>query len=137
VNRQARGQAIVEFALVSPLLLLALVGIIALGLVARTDGAISAVASEAARAAALASTPSAAVAAGQARAGAVARGYGLGQVSVNVDTSAFRRGGQVVATADYALVLYLPLLDATLKTVPFHRVGVEPIAPNRSFWPSS
>jgi len=116
VTRRTGGQAIVEFALVSPLLLLALVGIIALGPVARTDGAI---------------------AAGQARAAAVAQGYGLRQVGVNVDTSAFRRGGQVVATADYTLVLDLPLLDATLKTVPFHRVGVEPIAPHRSFWPSS
>jgi Flp pilus assembly protein TadG len=137
LTRRAGGQAIVEFTLVSPLLLLALVGIIALGLVVRTDGAISAVASEAARAAALASSPSAAVGAGQARAAAVAQGYGLRQVSVSVDTSAFRRGGQVVATADYTLVQYLPLLDATLKTVPFHHVGVEPIAPNRSFWPSS
>ncbi len=135
MSRRAGGQTIVEFALVSPLLLLALVGIIALGLVVRTDGAISAVASEAARAAALASSPSAAVAAGQARAVAVAQGYGLGQVTVSVDASAFRRGGQVVATADYTLVLNLPMLDATVKTVPFHRVDVEPIAPNRSFWP--
>jgi hypothetical protein len=54
-----------------------------------------------------------------------------------VDTSAFGRGGEVVATVDYALVLNLPLLDITVRTVPFHRVGVEPIAPNRSFWPSS
>jgi Flp pilus assembly protein TadG len=135
VNRRTGGQAIVEFALVSPLLLLAVVGIVALGLVGRTDGAVSAVASEAARAAALASSPSAAIAAGQARAAAVAQGYRLGQVSVNVDTRAFRRGGQVVATADYTLVLNLPMLDATVKTVPFHRVDVEPIAPNRSFWP--
>jgi hypothetical protein len=111
------------------------VGILALGVVARTDGAVSAVASEAARAAALASTPAEAIAAGQSRAAAVARGYGLdpGQVAITVDISRFGRGGTVGTTADYTLVLDLPLLDSALRTVSFHRVGGEPIAPNRSF----
>jgi Flp pilus assembly protein TadG len=132
---RAPGQSIVEFALVSPLLLLLFSGVVALALVARTDGAVSAVASEAARAAALASTPAAAVVAGQSRGADVATGYGLNsaQVSVNVDTSAFVRGGRVAATADYTLMLNLPLLDSVLRTVAFHRFGVEPIAPNRSF----
>jgi Flp pilus assembly protein TadG len=135
MKRRARAQSLVEFVLISPLLLLLVVGVTALGLVVRTDGAVSAVASEAARAAALASTPAAAVAAGQARGATVAEGYGLDphRVTVNVDTSAFGRGGQVRTTADYTLALNLPLLDSTLKAVPFHRTGVEPIAPNRSF----
>src|SRR5919206_1259188 len=105
MTRRSRAQAIVEFALLSPLFLLLLVGVTALGLVMRTDGAVSAVASEAARAAALASTPAAAVSAGRARGADVAQGYGLdpSQLVVAVDTSAFGRGGEVGATADYTL----------------------------------
>jgi Flp pilus assembly protein TadG len=135
MTRRARAQALVEFVLVTPLFLLLVVGVAALGLVVRTDGAVAAVAAEAARSAALASTPAAAVSAGRARGGNVAQGFGLdpNQVMVNVDTSAFGRGGEVGTTADYTLVLNLPLLDSTLRTVSFHRVGVEPIAPNRSF----
>jgi Flp pilus assembly protein TadG len=135
VTRRARAQALVEFVLVTPLFLLLVVGVAALGLVVRTDGAVAAVATEAARSAALASTPAAAVTAGRTRGGNVAQGYGLdpNQVMINVDTSAFGRGGEVGTTADYTLVLNLPLLDGTLRTVSFHRVGVEPIAPNRSF----
>jgi len=64
VTRRARGQALVEFVLVTPLFLLLIVGVMALGVVVRTDGAVSAIATEAARAAALASTPAAAVTAG-------------------------------------------------------------------------
>jgi Flp pilus assembly protein TadG len=132
-----RGQSMVEFAIVSPLFLLLLVGVAALGVVARTDGAVAAVASESARAAALASTPASAVAAGQARGAAVASGYGLnpGEVAVKIDTNAFGRGGRVAATADYTLVLNLPLLDTALSTVSFERRGIEPVAPNRSFRP--
>jgi Flp pilus assembly protein TadG len=135
VSRRSPGQAMVEFVLTSPLLLLLVVGVMALGLVARTDGAVSAVASEAARAASLTPTPAAAIAAGQSRGAAVAQGYGLdpNQVMIRVDTSAFGRGGQVGATADYRLVLNLPLLDSTLRAVSFHRTGIQPIAPNRSF----
>jgi len=135
VSRGARAQALVEFVLVMPLFLLLIVGVTALGLVVRTDGAVSAVASEAARSAALASSPAAAVTAGKTRGGDVAQGYGLNpnQVMVNVDTSAFGRGGEVGTTADYTLILNLPLLDSTLRTVSFHRAGIEPIAPNRSF----
>ena len=135
MTRRARAQALVEFVLVTPLFLLLVVGVAALGLVVRTDGAVAAVAAEAARSAALASTPAAAITAGRTRGGNVAQGYGLdpSQVMVNVDTSAFGRGGEVGTTADYTLVLNLPLLDGTLRTVSFHRVGVEPIAPNRSF----
>jgi hypothetical protein len=135
MTRRARAQSLIEFVLITPLVLLLTTGVVALGLVARTDGAVSAVASEAARAAALASTSASAVTAGQARGADVAVGYGLDprQVRIGVDTSAFGRGGQVGTTADYTLVLELPLLDTTLKTVSFHRVGIEPIAPNRSF----
>jgi len=135
MSRGARAQALVEFVLMSPLFLLLIVGVTALGLVVRTDGAVSAVASEAARAAALASTPATAVTAARTRGGDVAQGYGLdpNQVFVNVDTSAFGRGGEVGTTADYVLVLSLPLLDTRLRTVSFHRVGIEPIALHRSF----
>jgi len=135
MRRATRGQALIEFVLLTPLFLMLVVGVIGLGLVVRTDGAVSAVASEAARAAALASTPAVAVIAGRTRGGDVAQGYGLdpNKVMINVDTSAFGRGGEVGTTADYTLALNLPLLDSTLKTVSFHRVGMEPIAPNRSF----
>jgi len=129
-----RGQALVETALMMPVLLLALMGAAGIGLVARTDGGVAGVAMEAARAAALASTPAAAEAAGNERAHQVAEGYGLTDPSlhVDVDTSDFRRGGEVRSIVTYRLSLQaLPLVGWV--EVPLRRTGAQPIARNRSF----
>jgi hypothetical protein len=92
------------------------------------------VASEAARAGALASDAAQAVEAAQTRASTVADGYGL--VSRNlrlvVETSEFRRGGTVRVVVGYTLPLSsLPLVGWV--EVPLRHEAAERIAPNRSF----
>jgi len=133
VKRSQRAQAIVEAAVIFPALLALAIGAVGVGLVARTDGAVAAVALEAARAASEASTPAQAVTDGQARGYAVARGYGLGNsVQVNVDTRSFGRGGEVSAEVDYTLSLDQAFILGWAK-VPFRITRVEPIEPYRSF----
>src|ERR1700730_16140585 len=68
------GQALVEAALVLPLMLMLVLGVVAVGIVGHTDAALLAVAQEAARAAATASDPGAAATHGVARGMQVADG---------------------------------------------------------------
>lgn len=134
--RRAPAQALVELALIVPALLVALLVVLALGLVARADGGVGAVAGEAARAGALAPDATRAVAVARDRARAVAKGYGLtnGSLRVYVDTADFRRDGVVRVAVGYTLPLQeLPLLGWT--AVPLRHEAAEPIAPNRSFRP--
>ena len=107
------GQAVVELALVAPLLLFLAFGVVAIGRIAQATMAVSAVADEAARTAALAPTAGAAVVAGIERGQQVASGYGLAAsgLQLTVDARAFGRGGQIRATVRYTVdVQDLPLL---------------------------
>jgi hypothetical protein len=109
-----RGQALVETALVVPLLLILAFGVVAAGRVAHGQMAVSAVAREAARAAALADTAADARARGIARAREVATGHGLDEeaIDVRVEPGAFGRGGEVRASVRYVVSLQdLPLLS--------------------------
>ena len=109
----ATGQALVELALVAPLLLFLTFGVLAVGRVAQAHMAVSAVADEAAQAAALAGSPSEAVLNGLARGQQVANEYGLtgDALALSVDARDFRRGGEVRADASYTVRLDdLPLL---------------------------
>lgn len=133
---QAVGQAIVETALVLPLLLMLAFGVVAAGRVVQAQAGVSAVAREAARAAALASSPGAAAERGRARALDVAEGYRLanGSLRVVVDPGPLARGGQVRAEARYDVGLEdLPLLGWV--RVPLISTHVEPVDPYRSRWP--
>ena len=133
---RAAGQSLVEVGLILPAVLVAIVVVLAIGIAARTDGGIGAVADEAARAGALASDSSSAATAARQRGLAVAAGYGLdnGSLQIQVDTTDFRRGGDVRVLVTYSLPLdQLPLLG--WAAVPFRHAAAEPIAPNRSFRP--
>jgi hypothetical protein len=105
--RRRAGQALVEAALVLPLLLVVALGLAGVSQLGQTDAAILAVAQEAARAAATQNTPANALEAGVARGLSVGAGYRLGNGSlrVTVDPADFRRGGQVRATAEYGVPL--------------------------------
>ena len=108
-----RGQALVETALVIPMLLALAFGVIGVGRVTQAQMGVSAVAREAARAAALADDPAGAALAGLARGQEVATGYGLanGSLRITIDPGAMARGAPVGATARYEVELGdLPLL---------------------------
>lgn len=133
VRRRVRAQSVVEFVLLLPAMLVGLMIVLALGLVARADAGVAAVAVEAARAGSLASDATAVVPAAEARALAVAEGYGLEprRLEPRVDPSDFRRGGEVRVVVDYTLVLgVLPMLG--WGTVPLHHEAAEPIDLNRT-----
>lgn len=130
------GQALVELALVIPLLLLLAFGVLGVGRVLQAKLVVSATAREAARAATLTGTAAAALTTGTARGQAVAAGYGLGNGSleVAVDPGRFERGGQVRAVARYSVTLDdLPLLGWV--RVPVASDHVERIGLYRSRWP--
>jgi len=130
-----RGQALVELALVIPLLFILAFGVIGVGRVIQAQMAVSAVAREAARAEALANTPAEAASDGMARGQEVAAGYGLSAASLqlNVDPGSLARGAAVEASAHYTVDLSdLPLLGwgrITVSSSHSERVDLY-----RSFW---
>lgn len=135
-RRPQSGQALVELALVAPLLLFLAFGVLAVGRIAQAHMAVSAVADEAAQTAASASTADAAVAVGLRRGRQVASGYGLtgSALELSVDARAFGRGGRVRATARYTVRLEdLPLL--AWAQIPVESAHVASIDAYRSDWP--
>ena len=120
-----RGSALVEVALVVPLLLLLALGVIGVGRVVQARSSVSAVAREAARVAVLAQSTDEAAEQGLAAGRAVAVGYGLinGTLTLAVDPGSFERGGQVRASAGYRVSLAdLPLLGWAGADVAAHHV---------------
>lgn len=133
--RDQRGQALVELALVIPILFLLGFGVVAVGRVTDAQMGVSAVAREAARAAALTNDPTAAGSQGLERGREVAAGYHLGDGSLQLTVSAgdFNRGGTVQASARYTVALAdLPLLGWAQLTV--SSTHLERIDLYRSFW---
>ena len=130
------GQALAETALVIPLLLSLALGVVGVGRVVQAQMGVSAVAREAARSAALQSSPRAAADAGLVRGRDVAMGYGLtnGSLQLQVEPGSLARGGQVRATARYEVALGDLLLMGWLR-VPLSSSQVEPVDPYRSRWP--
>jgi hypothetical protein len=125
----------VELALVIPLLLFLAFGVVAVGRVTDAQMRVSAVAREAARAAALASDPGEAASQGMTRGQEVAVGYHLGDGSLQLAVGAgdFNRGGTVQASAHYTVSLDdLPLLGWAHVTV--GSTHLERIDLYRSFW---
>lgn len=114
------GQALVETALVVPVLLLLAFGVIAAGRITQAQMGVSAVAREAARAATLANNPGQAATNGMARGQEVAAGYSLGNGSLQlvVDPGSFARGSAIHASAHYTVSFGdLPLLGWAQVTV--------------------
>ena len=111
-----RGSALIETAMVLPVILLLVFGVIGVDRLIQARIAVSAVAHEAARSAALANSASEASQQGLTRAQEVAVGYQLtnGSLKVVVDPGSFDRGGDVQASAQYDVGLQdLPLLRWT------------------------
>ncbi len=135
IGGRRQAQALVELAIVMPGVLLALMILLALGLVLRADGGVAGVASEAARAAAFASDPGRATSAARNQAISVAEGYGLTNGSLKLatlDTSNFRRGGEVRVVVTYVLqVGKLPLVG--WQAITLQHEAFAPIDPNRTF----
>ena len=132
-----RGQALVETALVIPMLLLLAFGVIGVGRVAQGQMGVSAVAREAARTAALADSPTEASLRGLARGQEVATGYRLtnGSLRLTIDPGRLARGATVQATARYEVALDdLPLLGWV--RVPVGSVHLERTDLYRSHWPA-
>lgn len=108
-----RGNALVETALILPLLLLPAFGVVGAGRVVQAQMAVSAVARETARAAALADSPAEASSIALARGEEVAAGYRLtnGSLRLALEPGSLARGGQVRTSATYDVALDdLPLM---------------------------
>lgn len=130
-----QGSAIMETALVLPLLLLLALGVVGVGRVVQAQMGLRAVVREAARAAALANSGADADPRGRAQAAAVAAGYGLRReaLRVDLDVEGFTRGGAVRVTARYQVNLDdLPLLSWV--SVPLTSAHDERIDRYRSRW---
>jgi hypothetical protein len=133
VASRSRGQALVETALVIPVLLVMAFGLIALGRLTQTQMALSAVAREAARTGALANTASDARNVGEQRGLDVGDGYRLARqtLQVRVDVSRFARCGSVAAQASYDLDFSdLPMLGWARLTL--RSTHAEPVDGYRS-----
>ena len=126
-----RGQALVEAAMVLPLMLVLVLGVFAVGVLGRTDAALLAVSQEAARAAATASDPAEAAAHGVARGTQVADGYRLQGTTVTVDARDFRPGGRIRADATVRVSLaFIPIFGSSELTL--HHQHAEPVDPYRN-----
>jgi Flp pilus assembly protein TadG len=118
--RDHSGQALVEAAVVIPVLLLLAFGVVMAGRVSHTKIAVQAAAREASRTLATASSEEAGVAEALRTARSVAQGYDLSQdrLTVNVESNGFQRGGTASAEITYRVPLAdLPLLNRLEVTV--------------------
>ena len=135
MRRGERGQALIEVALVIPVLLLLAFGVVGAGRLVHAQMGVAGVVREAARAGALADTAAEARARGEARGQDVARGYRLdnGSFQLTVDPGGFARGGQVRVAARYEVALEdLPLLG--WARIPVQSTHVERVEMYRSRW---
>ncbi len=109
------GTALIETALVIPVVLVLVMGIVLTGRIVHAQIAVQSVAREAGRTLAVAPSASDGVAAAEQRAFAVADGHGLAsdRLQFTVDAGNFARGGTVQAQASYPVSIGdLPLLGA-------------------------
>lgn len=128
LSHRARGNAIVELALLAPILGLLLAGLGASAVVIQAQLGLVAVAEEAAQAASYAPDQQAAITLGQTRGRQVGQGYALrnGSLEVTIDPAAFAPGGVVRATARYQLsASQVPLLG--LAQVRLEQHHAEPV----------
>jgi Flp pilus assembly protein TadG len=118
--RGESGQALVEAALVFPVLLVLVFGVVMAGRVVHAKIAVQAAAREASRTLATAPSEEQGLTDANDAARSAADGYGLsaGGLSVDLQSNGFERGGTVSASVSYDVGLGgLPLLDAVDITV--------------------
>ncbi len=128
--REESGQALVEAAIVLPVLLVLVFGVVMAGRVVHAKIAVQAAAREAGRALATASSEHQGLTDADNAARSAADGYGLAAdgLSVDLESNGFERGGTVTATVSYDVGLGgLPLLDSVGVTVTSsHSERIEP-----------
>lgn len=120
LGRCESGAAIIEAALVLPVVLLMVAGIVMTGRVAQAQIAVQSVAREAARTAAVAPSASDGLTFAEERARSTAAGHGLdvADLALAVDMGGFERGGSVRVGVSYPVALGdLPLLGVVEVTV--------------------
>lgn len=118
-RRDDRGAATTELVLLTPVLIIMLLFVVALGRIASTRQDVDAAARDAARAAANARSPAAARADGTtaAEASLTEQGITCRSLTVTVDTAVFRAGGTVTA----AVSCTVDLADLTSLSIPASR----------------
>lgn len=106
-GRRQRGQALVESALVLPVLLVLAGGLVLVGRVVQAGVALDATVREAGRALAAAPSEAAGVPAARQRGQTVAAGYGLesGRLDLRLDSGGFARGGVATVQGQYRVPL--------------------------------
>jgi Flp pilus assembly protein TadG len=135
--RRLRGQATVELALVTLVLAVLVVGLVSLSEIVQAQIGLTAVAEEAALAAALAPSVDTVEPRGRERGTAVADGYALrnGSLSIGIQVSDFAPGQRVRAVATYELTAQdIPLL--TVASVNLSETHVEVIPQFRGVPPA-
>ena len=124
------GQALVEAALVLPVVLVVVFGVVMAGRVSHTKVAVQAAAREASRALATAPSEQQGLTDARDRGQVVAEGYGLSEDRLTLDVSSdgFRRGGKATAEVSYRVPLGdLPLLkmvDITVSSTHSERIDL-------------
>jgi hypothetical protein len=105
LDRREPGNAVVELAVLAPMLGVLLAGLAAVAIAVQAQLGLVSVAEEAALAATYASSPHQAVTLGRGRGLQVGQGYALrnGSLVVTIDATGFAPGGVVRATAHYKL----------------------------------
>lgn len=130
LSRGESGQALVEAAIVLPVLLVLVFGVVMAGRVVQAKIAVQSAAREAGRELATAPSEEQGLTAADEAARSAADGYGLSPdgLSVELESNGFERGGTVTATVSYDVGLGgLPLIDALDITVSSsHSEHVEP-----------
>lgn len=129
ISDRQEGQALVETALVVPVLLILAFGVILAGRLTHATVAVQAAAREAGRALAAAPSEAQGIEDAEERGMAVAAGYDLApdRFRLSLDSGGFDRGGTVTAQANYRVVLAdLPLLGrADFSVGSTHRERIE------------
>jgi Flp pilus assembly protein TadG len=128
-----RGSAVVELAVLAPLVGVLLAGLAAVAITVQAQIGLVSVAQEAALAATYAASSEQATSLGQQRGQQVGRGFALrnGSLTVGIDATGFGPGGVVRATAHYQLsASQLPLLG--LAHLDLEQRHAEPVPMYRS-----
>jgi Flp pilus assembly protein TadG len=130
-----RGSAIIELAIVTPVVIVLVLTMVALGRYSQSRIVVEQAASAAARAASLTSSPGAATQAAQDAAQSTVSGAGLScaQMTAAVDISAFRPGGQVTVTVTCAADLSALTLSGVPGSATLQFTAAAPLETFRQF----